>query len=241
MEYQYVAPPERSLNASLLIIRDFAFWFRSLFPYYYSECLHCGYSKPSNTSKKENIFLGVVCANATEKQGLAARTELFHCAHCGEVSRFARYNDVGHIVANRRGRCGEYSVLMMQLLRCLGYHHVRWIVDRDDHLWCEVGFPLVSVSNSNHIEGSNHTIEWFHVDPCEAAVNEPYIYESWGKRPSFVFAISAASVTDVTKQYSRNHSQIYSIRAAENITEMHLQSLLHRANELSVDSSQSFS
>ncbi len=34
------------------------------------------------------------------------------------------------------GRCGEYSVMIMLMLRALNYQS-RWIVDRDDHVITE--------------------------------------------------------------------------------------------------------
>ena len=30
--------------------------------------------------------------------------------------------------------------------------------------------------------------EWIHIDPCEAAVDEPLIYKGWGKNQTFIFA-----------------------------------------------------
>lgn len=37
------------------------------------------------------------------------------------------------VLNTRRGRCGEYSVLMMRLLQSLGYR-ARWTIDRADHV-----------------------------------------------------------------------------------------------------------
>ena len=67
------------------------------------------------------------------RAGRASRTELYLCSRCNTTSRFARYQDVTKVLETRRGRCGEYSVLMMQLLQGLGYT-ARWIVDREDHV-----------------------------------------------------------------------------------------------------------
>ena len=38
------------------------------------------------------------------------------------------------VLATHRGRCGEYSVLALGMLRALGYTAVRWVVDGDDHV-----------------------------------------------------------------------------------------------------------
>lgn len=61
-----------------------------------------------------------------------------------------RYVAVSKVLETRRGRCGEYSVLMMRLLEALGYS-CRWVVDWSDHVWVEARV------------GGN----WVHVDPCE--------------------------------------------------------------------------
>jgi transglutaminase-like putative cysteine protease len=37
------------------------------------------------------------------------------------------------VLDTRRGRCGEYSVLVLHMLQALGYT-ARWVVDRDDHV-----------------------------------------------------------------------------------------------------------
>ena len=35
--------------------------------------------------------------------------------------------------------------------------------------------------------------EWIHIDPCEAAVDEPLIYQGWGKNQTFIFAYKKES------------------------------------------------
>ena len=37
------------------------------------------------------------------------------------------------IIETKRGRCGEYSVLMLLFLKNLGYD-ARWVVDWEDHV-----------------------------------------------------------------------------------------------------------
>lgn len=59
------------------------------------------------------------------------------------------------VLDTRRGRCGEYSVLMMRMLEALGYA-CRWVVDWSDHVWVEA-----------RVGG-----RWVHIDPCEV--------RSWG-------------------------------------------------------------
>lgn len=60
------------------------------------------------------------------------------------------YVAVSKVLDTHRGRCGEYSVLMMRLLEALGYT-CRWVVDWSDHVWVEA-----------RVGGS-----WVHIDPCE--------------------------------------------------------------------------
>ena len=88
---------------------------------------------------------------------------------------------------------------------------------------------------------------WVHIDPCEAAVNEPLIYESWGKKPTYVLAYSVNStdsphsadidsadspdyVCDVTDCYVSDASNVASRRLAEDISEVAFERLLKEAN-----------
>ena len=64
----------------------------------------------------------------------------------------ARYAAVSKVLETRRGRCGEYSVLMLRLLEALGFV-CRWVVDWSDHVWVEA-----------KVAG-----RWVHVDPCEVS------------------------------------------------------------------------
>ena len=102
------------------------------------------------------------------------------------------------------------------------------------------------------LEGS-----WVHIDPCEAAVNEPLIYESWGKKPTYVLAYHSTEhssehsnmhssdhsdngdnendsgergVCDVTDYYVSDAAVIAGRRQAENISEIDFARLLGEAN-----------
>ena len=82
-----------------------------------------------------------------------------------------------------------------------------------------------------------------HFDPCEAAVNQPFLYESWGKRPTFIFAYSATSSTveddhmvnieveDVTSTYtSDSMDAITQRRSREGLSVIQFQQLIDREN-----------
>jgi Transglutaminase-like superfamily len=177
----------------LQIFQHFLEWFRSRFPYYYDRCDTCGASakdEPAlekqqdadviscdNDDEEEDdngTFLGYVYPSKEELVGKASRTEIYQCHKCGSFTRFPRYNSASSIIRNRRGRCGEYSMLLYRILRATG-HTCRWIVDWADHVWAEV-----------RLNG-----HWIHLDPCEAAVNKPLLYEEWGKQQTYIVAFHA--------------------------------------------------
>ncbi len=115
----------------------------------------------------------------------------------------------------RRGRCGEYSVLMFRMLQALGYD-TRWVVDWGDHCWAEV---LVNG-------------RWVHVDSCEAAVDEPSLYESWGKNMTFCVAYSLspkAEAVDVTGTYC---TDMKSARLRRGISSQQMNQLLQKATSI---------
>jgi peptide-N4-(N-acetyl-beta-glucosaminyl)asparagine amidase len=76
------------------------------------------------------------------------------------------------------------------MLDLLGYD-AKWVVDWADHVWCEV------------LVGG----EWVHVDPCEASVNEPLIYEGWGKNQTYILSYSSTDVDDVTAKYTTRFNE----------------------------------
>ena len=41
-----------------------------------------------------------------------------------------------------------------------------------------------------------------HLDPCEAAVDEPLIYQGWGKNQTYLLAFTDDDVLDVTATYT---------------------------------------
>ena len=115
----------------ILAWRALLTWFKAEFPYNRGACCPGGESSE---------LLGNVRATREERRFQAQRTELQHCASCGRVARFARYNDLRQILATRDGRCGEYASLVYALARALGWR-ARLVVDWTDHMWVEVLLP----------------------------------------------------------------------------------------------------
>jgi hypothetical protein len=140
----------------------------------------------------EYSFLGYVYPTNTERQcGDASRTELYRCRSCLSYTRFPRYNNAMSVIETKRGRCGEYSMLLYRILRVLGYREIRWVVDWSDHVWVEVYLGVKSYNNADSqlkLDDDNVNGRWVHLDPCEAAVDNPLLYESWGKNQTYIVA-----------------------------------------------------
>lgn len=196
---------QRSLLKQLLV------WFREEFPYYYSGCLQC-----DSEDTKIGGYIGCVYPTSEERAHRAGVCELYCCSLCGGVTRFPRYHSMRKVLTTRRGRCGEYSILIMRMLEQLGYES-RYVVDWEDHVWAEV-----------RIGG-----RWTHVDSCEASIDEPLLYNSWGKKQTHIYSFrphrprheplilsssspiasttiasknSGAVVEDVTRSYTPEHA-----------------------------------
>mmetsp|Transcript_24497 Transcript_24497/g.23524 ORF Transcript_24497/g.23524 Transcript_24497/m.23524 type:complete len:456 (+) Transcript_24497:119-1486(+) len=202
---------------ALASLKEFAVWFRDEFPYYYHQCLHCG-------QKDGNSCYGLVFPSGEEQQFEAGRTELYICSNknCGLTSRFPRFNAVHKILDTRRGRCGEYSILMMRMLQLLGYE-AKWVVDWADHVWCEVFVDSSGEDIITDIEEHN----WVHLDPCEASVNEPLIYQGWGKNQTYIVSYSSSNidviadvlVEDVTYKYTSRYNETVVRRLEDSVNQ----------------------
>ena len=51
-------------------------------------------------------------------------------------------------------------------------------------------------------ERGRAAVRWVHLDPCEAAVDEPLIYSGWGKQHTYIVAIGDGRIVDVTQTYT---------------------------------------
>ena len=151
-------------------------WFKQQFPYYHDKCSVCGASCKDNPAHTEDAlnsthcsdhddvdseleddiddvsYIGYIYPSSEEILGDAPRTELYRCRSCESFTRFPRYNKALWITSTQRGRCGEYSVLLYRILRSLGYEHLRWVVDWDDHVWVDVRLGD-GIGNGNHTSG----------------------------------------------------------------------------------------
>jgi peptide-N4-(N-acetyl-beta-glucosaminyl)asparagine amidase len=150
--------------------------------------------------------LGCLYASVKERLGEATRTELFRCRNCNSYTRFPRYNKALWVTSMRRGRCGEYSMLLYRMLRSVGYEKIRYVVDWADHLWVEI---WLGDNVGDYATAKNG--RWVHCDPCEATVDEPLLYVSWNKIPTYIFAFRVVGIQmeieDVTMHYTTDNIQ----------------------------------
>jgi hypothetical protein len=185
--FQTLSPKEQMAQLKALLV-----WFRKEFPYYRDTCDHC-HAKGCRFQGNDKPTV--------EEQSFSPwidTTERSVCTKCQQITRFPRYLAALEIVRRKRGRCSEYSILLYRILRALGLQ-ARWIVDWANHVWAEVWIDE----------------RWVHMDPCEAAIDTPLLYQGWGKNQTYIVAFEAPSraadgggyskpptVVDVTKDYT---------------------------------------
>jgi hypothetical protein len=115
-EYSNINIIALNFDEKISKLKSFAVWFRDEFPYYYDNCIFC-------KNKQSNFQYGSVYPTKEELSYHARITELYCCSICKETSRFPRFNSVHKVLDTRRGRCGEYSMLMLRMLNLLGRTH----------------------------------------------------------------------------------------------------------------------
>ncbi|KAK9909396.1 hypothetical protein WJX75_001604 [Coccomyxa subellipsoidea] len=147
----------------------------------------------------ETVPTGMGRPSADDAASGAGRVELYGCKSCGAITRFPRYNDPGRLLQTRRGRCGEWANAFALCCRAIGLD-TRYILDLTDHVWVEYFSDALG--------------RWIHMDACEAAYDQPLLYEEgWGKKLTYVVAFSKGGVRDVTRRYTRQWSQLQNRRA----------------------------
>ncbi|CAK9071187.1 unnamed protein product [Durusdinium trenchii] len=191
-------------SASPLVeLKEFFTWFRRNFPYYHGHCERC---------MRVTHFLGVARPSDDERQeGGAGVSEVNFCEGCNVSSLFPRFRRVRPVLDTHRGRCGEYSWLALRFLEALGFP-ARWVDNHAGHAWVEAWVE-------------NRCGRWVHIDPCEAAVDEPLLYaEQWGRCPLHVLAYQATaelavSVEDVTSTYRPADAEAVPEEISQKVTE----------------------
>ena len=89
--------------------------------------------------------------------------------------------------------------------------------------------PLERIKTKT-VESEDKTFSpWTHIDPCEAAVDENYIYESWGKSQNYIISVSSSQVKDVTEKYTNRFNETTIRRLEKDIHQEYVESLLHSA------------
>lgn len=63
-----------------------------------------------------------------------------------------------------------------------------------------ITYPLSHASKDRTDEPAPQRLACF---PLQAAVDEPLLYESWGKKQTYILAFTPTEVVDVTEHYTR--------------------------------------
>ncbi|CEM02129.1 unnamed protein product [Vitrella brassicaformis CCMP3155] len=180
----------QELSQQLALIKALLEWFKKDFFSWVNTlpCERCGGKTAS---------AGATEPTAVERmEGGAGRTELHKCQAltCGHTTRFPRYNNPVKLLTWRKGRCGEWANCFTLIVKALGYH-VRLVNDYTDHVWVEVWDDAEK--------------RWVHADCCENCLDRPLLYEKgWGKKLTYIIAVSEEGCVDVTPRYTQNFQQL---------------------------------
>ncbi|CAL8096708.1 unnamed protein product [Orchesella dallaii] len=157
-------------------------------------------SPPCPRCQQATKGIGSGVPTPAEMASSASRVEIYTCTACfsdnREVARFPRYNDPTVLLKTRTGRCGEWANCFALICRAAEFE-VRHVHDHTDHVWVEV-FSNSMVPN-----------RWVHVDPCENSYDNPLLYEvGWGKKLTYIIAVSVDDIQDVTPRYSKDFTKV---------------------------------
>lgn len=155
-------------------------WFGSFFHWLNKpHCADCG----TETERK-----GGAHPTDEERLWLAGMVEVYRCPNCGKDERFPRYNHPQKLLETRRGRCGEHANCKALILRSLGFE-VRHVTDWTDHVWVEI---YLDSQQRWTPEGNDNFLE----------------LEGYGKKLTYIMAVSIDEVVDVTWKYSIKHIEV---------------------------------
>lgn len=182
----------------LALLRELTSWFKADF-FQWTNTLPCG------ACGGETRAGGGVQPSPAEARDGARITELHVCRLCDTTTRFPRLNRPAAVLAARRGRCGEWANAFTATATAAGWW-ARKVDDWTDHLWTELWFPPCSAHPRS---------AWLHVDACEAAIDNPHMYETgWGKKLNCIVATGVQHCMDVTPAYTRAWLDVLTRRAA---------------------------
>lgn len=119
--------------------------------------------------------------------------EKYRCTTCSRDVDFPRINNPAKLLETKRGRCGEWVNCFMLILQAVlgADSHIRYVWNNEDHVWCEYY--------------SKSLKRWVHLDPCEAAFDEPNLYcDNWGKQMSWVIGVNDGYIIDLSDKYITN-------------------------------------
>ena len=152
-----------------------------------------------------------------EREGLASRVEVWKCGKCGNGDiPFPRYNNPRTLLSSRNGRCGEFANCFGLFCTAVGFD-TRYVLDFTDHVWVEI-YDVVKD-------------RWVCMDSCEDKFDHPGMYEKgWGKKLSYVIAVSREGVADVTRRYSRSMHTLEMKSRRNLISEENLRALIRQKN-----------
>ncbi|XP_011310737.1 peptide-N(4)-(N-acetyl-beta-glucosaminyl)asparagine amidase [Fopius arisanus] len=195
---------ENDMGIEDLLLGELMAWFKNDFFTWFTtiKCSSCS----TNCKYNRTEF---------QRRSNVSRIEIYKCESCETEEEFPRYTNPRMVLANRKGRCGEWATCFTLICRAFSYD-ARLVHDKTDHVWTEVW----SVAGNR----------WIHADPCENTLDRPLLYEKgWKKKLSYIIAYSRDEIQDVTWRYTRDQPSVMKRRNL--CTEEDLAEFLWRLNE----------
>ncbi|EGV61005.1 peptide-N4-(N-acetyl-beta- glucosaminyl)asparagine amidase [Yamadazyma tenuis] len=201
-EQQKPQAPDSSLQYEDLVVLELLHYFKNHFFKWITkpECPRC-------TKDGDNIVPQGVTGPPSQNPDGISRVEKYRCRTCSVAIEFPRYNSAVKLLETRQGRCGEWVNCFMLISQAvLGPEaQMRYVWNNEDHVWCEYY--------------SSGLKRWVHLDPCEAAFDEPSLYtDNWGKAMSWVVGVNHSYMVDLSHKYITNSNKtIDKSRVVDNV------------------------